>query len=87
MHAVMFRVNIKDREAAEKFLKDELVPMVSRAPGFVSGHWVNVGGDKGRSMAIFESEDSAKQAAERAQPPEAAVEVEHVEIGEVIASA
>ena len=87
MHAVIFRVSLKNREAAEKFLKEELVPMISQAPGFISGHWVNVDGDKGRSMLIFESEEAAKQAAEGDQPPEAVVAIESVEFGEVVAHA
>ena len=65
MHAIVVRVEIKDREAAEAFLKDQIVPMVSQAPGFVAGYWTNVGGDHGASMMVFESEDAANGVAER----------------------
>jgi heme-degrading monooxygenase HmoA len=90
MHAAVFRVNIKDREKAETFLKDQIVPNVAKAPGFVAGHWVNIGGNQGASIVAFESEDAAKQWAQSAQdaaPPADVATLESVEIGEVVAQA
>lgn len=88
MHALIFTVSIKDREAAESFLKEQLVPGISQAPGFVAGYWANIGGDRGRSMVVFESEETANQAAESGQrPPEDVVTIEAMEIGEVVAHA
>ena len=89
MHAAIFRVTIKDREKAEKFLKEQIVPNASQAPGFVSGHWANLG-NQGTSMVVFESEDAAKQWAESAQgqqPPAEIVTIDKVEVGEVVAHA
>ena len=37
MHAVVVRVNIDDSEAATARLREEVVPRVSQAPGFVAG--------------------------------------------------
>jgi hypothetical protein len=37
MHAVVVDVTVKDPEAAELALHEQLVPRVSRAPGFVTG--------------------------------------------------
>ncbi len=88
MHAVMFRVTIHDRERAEGFLKEHLVPGISQAPGFVAGYWTNVGENQGASMVVFESEEAAKQAANvDTPPPEDAVTIESIEVGEVVASA
>ena len=89
MHAVQVRVTINDYEAATRFLHERIVPAISQAPGFVTGHWTQFeGGNKGASMMIFESEDAARQASEQIQPPpdDSAV-IESVEVGEVVANA
>jgi heme-degrading monooxygenase HmoA len=89
MHAVVVRVTINDREAATQELRDDVVPAVSQAPGFVAGYWTRKeGSDQGLSMAVFESEDAANGMAERVRSiaPEA-VNVDDVEVREVVASA
>ena len=87
MHAVIFKVSIHQREDAEKFLKEQIVPRVSQAPGFVSGHWANFG-DRGQSMIIFESEEAARAVADNVErPPDDVVTIESVEVGEVVAHA
>lgn len=87
MHAVVVRVTINDTESAEKALREEVVPRVSQAPGFVSGSWTRKD-DNGLSMIIFESEDAAKQASERIQQNmPGAVTLDGVEIREVVAQA
>jgi hypothetical protein len=89
MHAVVTRVAISDREGAEGFLKDQVVPAVSQAPGFVAGYWVNLGG-RGTSIVVFESEQAASGAAEQVRgnaPETGAVTIESVDVGEVVASA
>jgi len=88
MHAVVFRVTIHDREQAEAFLKEQIVPGVSQAPGFVAGYWANIGGNEGTSMVVFESEEAARQVADEVEPPPAdIVTVESIEVGEVVAHA
>jgi len=88
MHAVVVRVTIHDREKAEGFLKEHLVPGISQAPGFVTGYWTNIEGNQGASMVVFESEEAAKQVVEQEnRPPEDVVTVESVELGEVVAHA
>jgi hypothetical protein len=88
MHAVMFRVSIHQQEEAEKFLKEQIVPGVSQAPGFVAGHWVNIGGDQGQSLIVFESEEAARAVADNVTaPPADVVTIERVEVGEVVAHA
>jgi hypothetical protein len=87
MHAVVVRVTIKDADAATAALQDQVVPRVSQAPGFLSGHWTRKD-NKGLSMLIFESEDAARAASEQipSTVPDS-VELEGVEVREVVASA
>jgi heme-degrading monooxygenase HmoA len=59
MHAVVVRVTVSDREGAEQRLRDEVVPQVSRAPGFQAGYWTREG-DSGLAMVIFDSEENAR---------------------------
>ncbi len=89
MHAVVVRVTVNDGEAATRYLREEVVPQLSQAPGFVSGHWVRLEGDnQGTSMLIFESEDAARGVAGQvtAAPNDATV-IESIEVGEVVANA
>jgi hypothetical protein len=64
MHAVMVRVTINDEAQARKALDEEVVPRVRQAQGLVAGYWVRLGGDQGRSIIVFESEEAAQAAAE-----------------------
>jgi heme-degrading monooxygenase HmoA len=87
MHAVVARVTINDREAAESQLREQVVPGVSQAPGFVAGYWTRKD-DTGLSMVVFESEDAAKAVSERmpAMVPDG-VTLGEVEVREVVANA
>jgi hypothetical protein len=86
MHAVVVRVNIKD-SGAEDELRNEVVPRASQAPGFVAGYWTR-SGNQGLSMIVFDSEDAARQMADRIpQTVPKGVEFEHAEVREVVASA
>lgn len=89
MHAVVVRVAINDTEAATRFLHERVVPGISQAPGFVTGHWMQWDdGSQGAAMMIFESEDAASQAKEMIQgPPDDSAAIERVDIGEVVANA
>ena len=59
MHAVTVKVSIVDRERAESQLREQIVPMVSQAPGFVAGYWLEAQDGKGASFVVFESEEHA----------------------------
>ena len=88
MHAVIIRVSITDGEAATENLRNEIVPQVKQAPGFVAGYWTRVDPDQGRGTIVFESEDAASQAAEMVRgEANVGVNLESVEVGEVIESA
>jgi hypothetical protein len=86
MHAVFVRVTIHDREQAEKALHEQVVPSVAGLPGLVAGYWLRPEEGQGRSLVVFESEESAQRAAEgvRAMAPEF-VTVDTVDVVEVVA--
>ena len=87
MYATVVRVTVDDPEGSTRVLRERVVPGVSQAPGFVTGHWTRKG-NSGLSMVIFESEDAANAAAERIPGlvPEG-VTIEEVEVREVVAHA
>ena len=91
MHAVVVKVTIKDLEPAQQLLREQIVPGVSQAPGFVAGYWTRSDdGGNGMSMVVFESEDAAQAMARQLQeqgPPDDAVELDSVEVREVVANA
>jgi hypothetical protein len=87
MHAVVVTVTISDHETAEGHLREQVVPGVSQAPGFVAGYWTRQG-DSGLGMVVFESEDAAKAMSERVPTmvPDV-VTLESVDVREVVAHA
>ena len=93
MHAVVVKVNIGgDPEIAQQSLRAQGIPRMSQAPGFVGGYWTRSDdGHSGLSMIVFDSEETARGAAEMIQGPEAirpeTVTLESVEVREVIGNA
>jgi hypothetical protein len=87
MHAVVVKVKINDSEAAVRQLRENTVPGVSQAPGFVAGYWTRKD-NTGVSMVIFDSEDAANSAKERLPSMMTdAVTLEDAEVREVVANA
>ena len=88
MHAVVVNVTLPDDDSASlQELREQVVPRVSQAPGFVAGYWVRHEGEKrGSSVIVFESEDNARAASEQFQPPEG-VTLDSMSLGEVVANA
>jgi hypothetical protein len=87
MHAIVVRSTLHDVEQATQFLREQGIPRLRQAPGFVSGQWVRLGETTGTSMLTFESEEAARAAAEmlRANPPGGdAITIDSVEFGEVV---
>jgi hypothetical protein len=84
MHAVLVSVKINDYEKARQELTEQVVPRVSQLPGLVAAYWFEPAGDQGWSVALFESEEAARAAAERIQPPEH-VTLQNVDTRAVIA--
>jgi hypothetical protein len=87
MHAVVVTVTISDHEVAEGHLRENVVPGVSQAPGFVAGYWTRKD-DSGVGMVIFDSEDAAQAMSERvpSMVPDV-VTLDTVEVREVVAHA
>ena len=87
MHAVVVTVTISDHELAESHLRENVVPGVSQAPGFVAGYWTRKD-DSGVAMVLFESEDAAQAMSERAPSmvPDV-VTLKDIEVREVVAHA
>jgi hypothetical protein len=89
MHAVLTSVTIQDTATAEKYLREQVVPSVKQAPGFVAGYWVRTE-DEGRAVIVFESEDAAQAASGRISErvgENPSVTLNSVTVGEVVASA
>jgi hypothetical protein len=87
MHAVVVNVTISDHEVAESHLRENVVPGVSEAPGFVAGYWTRKD-DSGVAMVLFESEDAAQAMSERvpSMVPDV-VTLKDIEVREVVAHA
>jgi hypothetical protein len=87
MHAVVVRVTINDREEADTNLRENVVPGVSQAPGFVAGYWTRKD-DSGLGLVMFESEDAANAMSERVPAMASGpVTLDSVEVREVVAHA
>ena len=91
MHAVVVKVSVQEEDPGLKYLRENIVPGVSQAPGFVAGYWVRLeGGDEGNSIVVFESEDAARAAAGRIRESVGSnpgVTIKDVSVGEVVANA
>ena len=87
MHAVVVRSTVHDVEQGRKFLKEQAIPRLSQAPGFVGAQWVRLEEGSGTGMLTFESEEAAQAAVQQLRtnpPPESAVTINTVEVGEVV---
>jgi hypothetical protein len=87
MHAVVVRVTVNERDAATDALRGRVVPRVAQAPGFIAAYWLAMPGGRGLSIAVFDSQNAARTAAENAGLTSDFVTIESVEVGEVVASA
>jgi hypothetical protein len=88
MHAVVVNLTINEPEADLRALRDRVVPLISQAPGFLTGYWTR-SGDVGLSVIVFDSEDAANTVAEqlRSTPSDSVATLENVDVREVVASA
>jgi hypothetical protein len=92
MYAVIGSVSIAagQFEGAHKSLREQVVPRVSQAPGFVKGYWTATDDrSKGSSFIVFDSKQNAENAATmaRSQPMPPGVAFTNIEIREVTADA
>jgi hypothetical protein len=90
MHAVLMTVTIEpvELDQAQKTLQEEIIPMVSAAPGFVAGYWLEPSDGQGVSLVMFDTEEQARQTAPPAGvSPTPGVTIASVEFRPVTASA
>ena len=87
MHAVVLNVTVHEPEAGTRALREQVVPRVSQARGFIAGYWLAMPGGRGLSLLVFDSQDAARTMAEQAQPPGDFVTFDSLEIAEVVAHA
>lgn len=90
MNALLVDVTINQREPALAVLREQIVPRASQAPGFVAGYWLLSEDNRGTSVLVFESAESAQALArviESGGPPTDAVVLEGLEVREVVAHA
>lgn len=87
MHAVVVNVTINDSKAAERALREQLVPRVSQLPGFVTGYWT-LKDNTGLTILVFDSEAAANAMSGQAQlTVTPAMTFRDVEVREVAAHA
>jgi uncharacterized protein YhfF len=91
MFAVVVTVSITDFEKARKMLVEQIIEGVRKAPGLVSGYWLEPVDGKGMSVVVFDSEKAARDAIETFQlhpgaHPSEWVTVESSGVREVVAS-
>ncbi len=92
MHAILVEVKVDAArgDEARKLLEEMVVPTMKALPGFVGGYWLgSEDGASGASIVVFESEETAQNAADnRPGPPEGApVTVTRFEVRPVFANA
>jgi hypothetical protein len=87
MYAVVVNVSITDIEEAQRELREEVVPMVTQVPGFVSGVWMEDGEGKGHSVAVLETKEAADAMAQQVRSSSMSVAVADVSVHEVFAHA
>jgi hypothetical protein len=89
MNAIIVSVTINDAEKATETLRNEIVPQVSQAPGFVAGYWVSLDNrSQGRGTIVFESEEAASAVADQIhQMAGDEVTLDNVQVGQVEARA
>lgn len=92
MHVAIRRLQVQAglMDEAVRLVENELVPIISNAPGFVEYQVVQVGEDVGLTISVFETQEQAEEsnrtAAEWVKPrlaPIAAGPHEIVAVGEV----
>ena len=89
MHAVIVSVTINNPDEALNYLKSDIVPRVSQAPGFVAGYWYGDGQTTGNATIILDSEESANGLAEmiKSQEGPGHATIDSVETHPVVANA
>ena len=87
MHALIWRVTIKEPVEANRILHQEIVPAISQTPGFAGGYWAETEDGHGTAMVLFNSEADARRVADMPEPQTDAFDIEVSELAEIVAQA
>jgi hypothetical protein len=87
MWAIVTTEDVTDREGADQMLREQTIPMVKQAPGFVGAFWVRFDGGHGTSVVVFETEARARAGAPEVGGGSSGVTFTNVMVGEVAAHA
>jgi hypothetical protein len=85
MFAIVANVWVENPDEARRLLPEARGALVSRAPGIVSGYWLEPIDGIGTSVLIFETKKHADQAAQYPLPPMPGVTLLDLTIREVFA--
>ena len=89
MHVALGNVTINDPEKAVEYLRSDIIPRVTQAPGFVAGYWYGDGQTKGAATIVWDSEENAEGFAKmlREQEGPGYATIDNVETQPVVANA
>jgi len=85
MYAIVTNVRVENPDEARLLLPSAREALVSRAPGIVSGYWLEPIDGVGTSVLVFETKEHADEAAGYPLPPMPGVTVLDMTIREVFA--
>ena len=85
MYAIVTNVRVENPEEARLRLPEAREALVSRAPGIVSGYWLEPIEGIGTSVLVFETKEYAEEAAKYPVPPMPGVTLLDLTVREVFA--
>jgi hypothetical protein len=85
VYAVVANVRVENPDEARLLLPEAREAIVSRAPGIVSGYWLEPVEGIGTSVLVFETKEYADQAVNYPLPPMPGVTLLDVTVREVFA--
>jgi hypothetical protein len=85
MYAIVTNVMVENPEEARLRLPEAREALVSRAPGIVSGYWLEPIEGIGTSVLVFETKEYAEEAAKYPVPPMPGVTLLDLTVREVFA--
>ena len=83
-------IDLERTEEAESVVRDQLIPRISQAPGFVSATFTRSAEGKGHSMVVFDSEEAAQAVGANAAgmlPADGPITLLSIEVCQVTGSA
>jgi len=85
MYAIVTNVRVEDPDEARLLLPEAREALVSRAPGIVSGYWLEPINGIGTSVLVFDTKQHAEEASTYPLPPMPGVTLIDLTIREVFA--